>query len=119
MFGLGFLAPAFLAGALAVAIPVLLHLFRRRADRVVDFPAMQMLPQAPAARQERRRLRDLILLALRIAALVLLAGSFARPYVMSGAEALRPPVTVVVVDTSLSMSAPATWTAARRAALKA
>ena len=40
MFGLGFLAPAFLAGALAVAIPVLLHMFRRRTDRVVDFPAI-------------------------------------------------------------------------------
>lgn len=77
--GLSFLAPVFLAGLLAVAIPVVLHLFRRRTDRVVDFPAMQMLPEAPAERQERRRLRDLVLLALRAAALVLLAVSFARP----------------------------------------
>ena len=119
MFGLGFLAPAFLAGALAVGIPILLHLFRRRSDRVIDFPAAQMLPQAPVQQQERRTLRDLLLLALRIAALVLLAVSFARPYVMRGADVLRAPTTIVAVDISLSMSAPATWREARRVALAA
>lgn len=119
MFGLGFLAPAFLAGALAVGIPILLHLFRRRSDRVIDFPAVQMLPQAPVQQQKRRTLRDLLLLALRIAALVLLAFSFARPYVMRGADALRAPITIVAVDTSLSMSAPGTWREATRLALAA
>lgn len=119
MFGLGFLAPAFLAGALAVAIPILLHLFRRRTDRVIDFPAVQMLPQAPVHQQERRTLRDLLLLALRIAALVLLAVSFARPYVMRAGDAVKAPITIVAVDTSLSMSAPGSWREARRAALAA
>ncbi len=119
MFGLGFLAPAFLAGALAVAIPVLLHLFRRRSDRVIDFPAAQMLPQAPVQQQERRTLRDLLLLALRVAALLLLALSFARPYVMGGADALNAPTTMVAIDTSLSMSGRATWSAATRAAIAA
>ncbi len=119
MFGLGFLAPAFLAGALAVAVPILLHLFRRRSDRVIDFPAVQMLPQAPVQQQERRTLRDLLLLALRVAALLLLAFSFARPYVMGGASAVTAPTTVVAVDTSLSMSAPESWREARRQALAA
>ncbi len=119
MFGLGFLAPAFLAGALAVAVPILLHLYRRRSDRVIDFPAVQMLAQAPVRQQQRRSLRDLLLLALRVAALVLLAVSFARPYVMHGADALRPPTTIVAIDTSLSMSAPGSWTEARRLALAA
>lgn len=119
MFGLGFLAPAFLAGALAVAVPILLHLFRRRSDRIIDFPAVQMLPQAPVQQQERRTLRDLLLLALRVAALVLLAFSFARPYVMGGGDALKAPTTIVAVDISLSMSAPESWRTATRLALKA
>jgi hypothetical protein len=114
--GLGFLAPAFLAGLLAVAIPIALHLFRRRTDRVVDFPAMQMLPEAPAERQERRRLRDVLLLLLRAAALVLLAVSFARPYIVSGGTALPAPVTVVAVDRSLSLGAPGQWAEAVRLA---
>lgn len=113
MFGLGFLAPAFLAGLAAVAVPIVLHLFRRRTDRVVDFPAVQMLPQAPVERQERRRLRDLLLLALRVTALVALAISFARPYVMRDGASIAAGSTIVAVDTSLSLSAPATWTDVR------
>ncbi|MEP7117678.1 MAG: BatA and WFA domain-containing protein [Acidobacteriota bacterium] len=119
MFGLGFLAPAFLAGALAVGIPVFLHLFRRRSDRVIDFPAAQLLPQAPVQQHERRSLRDLLLLALGCAALLLLAFSFARPYIMQGAGAVASSITIVAVDTSLSMSAPDSWRAATSAALAA
>lgn len=116
MFGLGFLAPAFLAGLAAVAVPILLHLYRRRTDRVVEFPATPMLPEAPVQQQDRRRLRDLLLLALRVAALAVLAISFARPYVMGDDPRLRASATVVVVDTSLSVSAPAAWADVRRTA---
>ena len=119
MFGLGFLAPAFLAGLIAVAIPVLLHLFRRRTDRVVDFPAAQLLSDAPVERHERRKLRDLLLLALRAAALVLLAISFARPYFVSGGGAVAAPATIVAVDRSLSLGAPGQWAEATRLALEA
>ncbi|MEZ5294140.1 MAG: BatA and WFA domain-containing protein [Vicinamibacterales bacterium] len=119
MFGLGFLAPAFLAGLLAVAVPVVLHLFHRRTDRVVDFPAAGMVPDAPVQQQERRRLRDLLLLALRVGALVLLAFSFARPYVQGAGDGLTGRTTIVAVDVSLSTSAPATWRELRRRALAA
>ena len=80
MFGVSFLYPLFLVGALAVAIPIALHLFRRRTGRVVEFPAVRLLHKAPVQRQRRRRLRELILLALRVTALALLALAFARPY---------------------------------------
>ncbi len=114
--GLSFLAPVFLAGVLAVAIPIVLHLFRRRTDRVVDFPAMQMLPEAPVESVERRRLRDLLLLALRAAALVLLAVSFARPYFASGVAPVAASATIVAVDRSLSLGAPGQWAEAVRLA---
>lgn len=119
MFGLGFLAPAFLAGLLAVAVPIALHLYRRRTDKVIDFPAVQMLPQAPVARQQRRRLRDLLLLALRVGALVLLAVSFARPYIAGSDAAVGGGATIVAVDVSLSTSAPATWAEVQRRAAQA
>ncbi|MBP7779627.1 MAG: BatA domain-containing protein [Acidobacteria bacterium] len=119
MFGLGFLAPAFLAGLLAVAVPIALHLYRRRTDKVIEFPAAQMLPASPVARQERRRLRDLLLLALRVAALVLLAVSFARPYLATGDPAVGGGTTIVAVDVSLSTSAPATWAELKRRATAA
>ena len=74
MFGVSFLSPLFLIGAIAAAVPILLHLFHRRTEVVVDFPAVRLLTRAPVQQHRRRRLRELMLLALRVAALVLLAG---------------------------------------------
>ena len=90
MGGLGFLSPLFLLGALAVAIPVVLHLFRRRNDPVVPFSAMRFLQQVPIEQARRRRLQDLLLLALRVAALLLLAIGFARPYLQSPMSRSEP-----------------------------
>ena len=41
MFGVSFLSPLFLIGALAAAVPILLHLFHRKTEVVIDFPAVQ------------------------------------------------------------------------------
>jgi hypothetical protein len=114
--GLGFLYPLFLLGAAAIAIPIALHLFRRRTETVVEFPAVRLLDNAPATQQRRRKLRELILLALRVTALVLLAFAFARPYLSASIGAVPAPITVVALDTSLSLSAPGQFDAARQAA---
>ena len=119
MGGLCFLSPLFLLGALAVAVPILLHLFRRRTEPVVDFPAVRLLAAAPVEQQRRRRLRDLLLLALRVAALVLLAGAFARPYLASTTLAADAAVTIVAVDTSFSLSAAAAFARAKELAIEA
>jgi hypothetical protein len=119
VFGLSFLYPLFLVGAAAVAIPILLHLFRRKTDLVVDFPAVRLLHKAPVERQRRRRLRELILLALRVSALALLAFAFARPYLQAATAVVPAPVTVVALDTSLSLSAPGQFERARERAREA
>jgi aerotolerance regulator-like protein/VWA domain-containing protein len=119
MGGLAFLYPLFLAGAVAIAVPIVLHLMRRKIDTVVDFPAVRLLHKAPVEQQRRRRIRELILLALRVTALVLLALAFARPYFRSSVAAISSPVTIVALDTSMSMSAPGQFDAARQAARKA
>ena len=119
MPGLSFLYPAFLVATLAIAIPVVLHLLRRRTELVVDFPAVRLLRKAPYEQKRRRRLRELILLALRMLSLALLALAFARPYFVNAAAVLPVPVTVVALDTSLSLSAPAQFDRAREAARRA
>jgi hypothetical protein len=119
MGGLAFLSPLYLLGALAIALPIALHLFRRRTETVVDFPAVRLLAHSPVEQQRRRRLREIILLALRVSALVLLAGSFARPYLAGSVLAGNTPVTVVALDTSFSMAAPAVFDRARAAAVAA
>jgi hypothetical protein len=114
-----FLYPLFLAGLAAISIPILLHLFRRRTEVVVDFPAVRLLQKGPVEQHRRRRLRELILLALRITALALLAFAFARPYFPTAAASVPAPVTVVALDTSLSVSAPGQFDRARQAARQA
>jgi len=119
MFGVSFLSPLFLIGAVAAAVPILLHLFHRRTEVVIDFPAVSLLQRAPVQQHRRRRLRELLLLALRVAALLLLALSFARPYVAGRAAPGSVPVTVIAVDTSMSMTAPGQFDRARDAAARA
>ncbi len=115
-----FLSPLFLIGIVAAAVPILLHLFHRKSEVVIDFPAVSLLTRAPVQQHRRRRLRELVLLALRVIALVLLALSFARPYFASGVVAPGSvPVTVVAIDTSMSMTAPGQFDRAREAAARA
>lgn len=113
---LSFLSPLFLAGALAAAVPVFLHLLRREPEPRVKFAAVKMLKHAPVESTERRHIRELLLLALRVAALVLLALAFARPFLESGAALGSAGVTIVALDTSYSMSAPGAFEHAKQLA---
>ena len=105
MFGLSFLYPAFLIGVASIAIPVVLHLLTQQAAPRVPFSAVRFLKRVPIE-DSRRRLRELLLLALRVAALLLLAFAFARPFTLTAASSESDRITVVAVDTSFSMAAP-------------
>src|SRR5947209_8000130 len=99
MFGLSFLSPLFLAGAAAAAIPLVLHLLKREPEPRVLFAAVKLLRHAPVEHSEKRRLRELLLLALRIATLVLLALAFARPFFASGEAIASAGATLIAIDT--------------------
>jgi hypothetical protein len=109
-----FLAPLFLAGAALIALPIVLHLLRRDVAPEIPFPAVRLLRRSPVDRSRSRRLRDLLLLLARIAALLLLAASFARPY-RAGAAGTSP-LTIVALDRSFSMAAPGQFARARQIA---
>src|SRR3979490_942110 len=104
---LSFLSPLFLAGAPPGAFPLVRHLLRREPEPRVLFAAVKLLRHAPVEHSEKRRLRELLLLALRIAALVLLALAFARPFFPSSTAATAA---------SGSLSAPGQFARARRLA---
>jgi hypothetical protein len=114
-----FLSPLFLIGAIAAAIPIAIHLFYRRTEPVVEFAAMRYLRRAPVEHSRRRRLRELLLLALRVGALVLLALAFARPYFSDSVAARSADATLVMIDTSASLSAPGRFEDARERARRA
>lgn len=108
MFGLSLLSPIFLIGALAVAAPIIFHLMQRKRARVVPFGTLRFLREIHARLSMRRRIREMILLALRIALILFIALAMARPVLKGSAFAGNEdaPVTMVfIVDNSLSMGA--------------
>jgi hypothetical protein len=72
---------------------------------VIEFAAIRYLRRAPVEQASRRRIREMLLLALRVTALLLLALAFARPY-LEGAPSSGAAATVVLMDASASLSAP-------------
>ena len=104
---MGFLTPFFLAGLACLALPVLLHLTRRERGKPVRFPSLMFLQRLPFQEKSRRRIRHWALLALRLAALALLAAAFARPFARSGGlvgmSGAGPEEVVVLLDRSYSM----------------
>ena len=88
--GLTFLQPAFLFGALAAAVPVIIHLIYRRRALVHRFPAVRFLLLADKRTARKFRLSQWLLLALRMLAICLLAFSLARPHLTgSNVQACR------------------------------
>jgi hypothetical protein len=102
------LFPSFLLGALAVALPILLHLLRRRPVRYVAFPSLRFLAATQPKNDRSQRWRRLLVLLLRCAALGLLAAAFARPYLENDRSGGTRTV-IVVVDGSFSMRADGRW----------
>lgn len=100
---IGFLHPLLWLAALAAAVPVILHLMRRRQSRRVVFPAIRYLRRAEQRHARRLRLRHFLLLAMRILLIVLAAAAAAGPLIgHGGAGDHRPTALAIVLDNSQS-----------------
>lgn len=116
---MSFLNPFFLLGLAALAAPVLVHLVRRTRARRVEFPALYFVRQVPQRTIRRRTLRDLLLLALRCLALLLVVFAFTRPYFTTAGRAAASEgtrATVILLDASLSMRRAGLFEEAKRRA---
>ncbi|MCI0361619.1 MAG: BatA domain-containing protein, partial [Planctomycetaceae bacterium] len=80
---MAFVNLSLLLGGAFVAIPVVLHLIMRQKPKPLVFPAVRFIQQRRIANQRRLQLRHWILLALRCAAIGLVALALARPSVAS------------------------------------
>src|SRR5687767_15411568 len=101
---MGFLNPLWLALGAAVAVPLILHLLQRHQGPRVIFPAVRYLRRAEREHARRIKLRQLILLLLRIAALLVIAFAAARPFIRSGGVSHEPTAVVIIIDNSMSSS---------------
>ena len=98
------LQPTFLFAASAIAVPIILHLVFRRHTRVVRLGSIRFLDELIRETVRRRKVRQWLLLALRVACLLLLALLFARPFLRAAQESSGERLVVVLIDQSASMS---------------
>ncbi len=99
---MNFLAPLLLTLGLAAAVPLLLHLMRRRLGTRVEFPATRYLIRAEQENSRRLRLRNLALMLLRVLLIVLIALAAARPVGRLAGTGHPATALALVLDNSLS-----------------
>jgi hypothetical protein len=101
-----FLNPSFLFGLFAIAIPIIVHLFKFRKLKVVYFSNTAMLQQLKNETVSRTRLKHLLVLCARILTIVCLVLAFAMPFIpltknQTGSKGKA--VVALYVDNSFSM----------------
>ncbi len=103
-----FLHPYFLFGLLAVAVPIIIHLFNFRRYKKIFFSNVSLINEVKQETRKRSQLLHLIILLLRILAIIALVLVFAQPYVPYAKHAANPKAVSYVsiyIDNSFSMQA--------------
>lgn len=104
---MSFLSLAYLAGALAVALPILAHLIRQAPKDEQTFSSLMFLKPSTPKFTRRSRIDQWLLLLLRAAALVFIALAFSRPFLRDSEllklDQVRGRQVAVLVDVSASM----------------
>ena len=102
---MSFLAPLYLLLAGSIAVPLLIHLMRRRIGARVEFPAARYLERAEKEHSRTLRIRNLLLMLIRVLALLAIVAAAARPVARWLGAGHAPTAIAIVVDNSLSSSA--------------
>ncbi len=105
---MNFITPALAAaGLIAMAAPIIIHLLARRRKRPIEWAAMRFLLEAFRKHRRRLRIEQLLLLALRCLALLLLGAALARPFVDAavGLDAGGSRTVFLVIDNGLASAA--------------
>jgi hypothetical protein len=99
-----FLSPAWLLGLLGAGLPVFVHLLKRHKTDPLPFSSLMFFEQRTQSSVKHRRLQYLMLLAMRLAIVILLALAFANPYRKRQITAAAgEKIVLVAVDSSFSM----------------
>jgi hypothetical protein len=118
---MNFLNPLFFFGALASAVPILLHLVKRERARRIEFPTLMFLRRISKKSIRFQKLRHLLLLLMRVLAVLLLVLGFTRPFrdLPNVAAAIGRPTQahIILLDNSLSMGYGDRWERAKKAAV--
>ncbi len=117
---MGFLAPWFFAGVALLGLPVYVHLLRQYKQTPIPFSSLMFFERRTQSSIKHRKLKYLLLFALRCLFILLLLLAFARPYIHSSsiARAGGARTLVFAVDNSFSMRQDERFANAKKAALE-
>ncbi|MCB9465551.1 MAG: BatA domain-containing protein [Candidatus Eisenbacteria bacterium] len=98
---------AFLGGLAAAALPILIHLFSKKKAQDVPFSSIEYLREISIKKVRRMRLRQFLLLALRVLIIASFALAMSRPIMKGSAGSVTRGTSTVAIllDNSYSMGA--------------
>ncbi|MCW8804300.1 MAG: BatA domain-containing protein, partial [Ignavibacteriaceae bacterium] len=103
-----FLNPAILIGLAAATIPVIIHLLNLRKLKKIDFSTLIFLKELQKNKIRRVKLKQWLLLALRVLIILLIVTAFARPTLegvsIGGTTSAAKTTALFILDDSFSMS---------------
>src|SRR5215469_793879 len=114
---MGFLSPWFLAGLAGLAIPIYVHLLLRHTSTPRPVSSLMFFERGIQSSTRHRRLKYLLLFALRTALVLLVVLAFANPFFRRSAVDANGRLLVIVLDNSFSMRAGTRFADAKRQAL--
>jgi hypothetical protein len=118
---MGFLTPAFFAGLVALGLPVWLHLLQQHRTTPVPFASLMFFERRLQSSVKHRRLKYLLLFALRMLLLALIVLAFTHPYLerRESAGVAGKAVKIIAIDRSFSMRQGGRLDRAKQQALEA
>ncbi len=103
-----FLNPAVLLGLLAASIPIIIHLFNLRKLKKIEFSTLVFLKELQKNKIRKIKLKQWILLALRVLIILFVVLAFARPTLQSiqigGTTSAAKTTAIFILDDTFSMS---------------
>ncbi len=104
---MNFLYPGFLFALFTIAIPVIIHLFNFRKFKKIYFSNVAFLKEIKEQNSSQEKLKNLLILASRILAIIFLVLAFSRPFIPSGTkhDQSKGNTVSIYIDNSYSMEA--------------
>jgi hypothetical protein len=102
---MNFLYPQFLFGLLAIAIPVIIHLFNFHKPKKILFTNVKFLKAVKENTSSRLKLKHILILISRICFIIFLVLTFAQPFIKSKNASLKGSDQIIstYLDNSFSM----------------
>jgi hypothetical protein len=108
---MNFLYPSFLWSILLIGIPIIIHLFNFRVYKLVYFSNLRFLTDIKDVSESKSKIKNIIILILRILTISALVIAFSGPYKPLSAKKISTGNRIVCIylDNSYSMNAGSTY----------